>query len=32
MVLIKNLLKIDNKEFLFSLIFFNRNCFYKIHI
>ena len=31
MILIKNLLKIDNKKFSFSLIFFNRNFFYKIH-
>ena len=27
MILIKNLLKIDDKKFLFSLIFFNRTFF-----
>ena len=29
MILIKNSLKIDNKEFSFSLIFFNRTFFIK---
>ena len=32
MIFIKNLLKTDNKKFLFSLIFFNRKSFDKIHI
>ena len=32
MISIKNLLKIENKKFLFSLIFFNRKFLNKLHI